>query len=198
MEKESHRPANHGTHIIKYPLEIKTERLTLRPLRMDDLQEVHTWQSDAETYQYINPPNTDISQTIEQIEQGIAAWQSDHQTNYNFGISRNGKLIGEIACSFGCGKCGKCVKGEAAIGYVIYRDFWDCGYETEATKALIEFCFSTLGAEKVIISCDIESIAELRVIENLGMQLRLENEDCEYFDGRPFKRNTYFLNNPTM
>jgi hypothetical protein len=53
-------------------------------------------------------------------------------------------------------------------------------------------------SEKIIMSCDVESIAELRVIENLGMQLRLENEDCKYFDGRSFKRNTYFLNNPVV
>jgi SAM-dependent methyltransferase len=43
--------------------------------------------------------------------------------------------------------------------------------------------------------CDVESLAELRVIESLGMKLKLENEDCQYNDGKPFKRNTYFLGN---
>jgi RimJ/RimL family protein N-acetyltransferase len=165
---------------------------------MDDLQAVHTWASDAETYKYINPPNTELSQTIEHIKWGIDEWQSGHQTNYSFGISLNGNLIGEISCSFGCGKCGRCVKGEAAAGYVIYRDFWNCGYETEAVNALIEFFFKTLNAEKIIMSCDVKSISELRVIENIGMRLRLENEDCSYFDGRPFKRNTYVLDNPLI
>jgi len=45
------------------------------------------------------------------------------------------------------------------------------------------------------MSCDIESHTELQVIKNLGMQLKLENEDCEYGDGRAFIRNTYFLDN---
>ena len=50
--------------------------------------------------------------------------------------------------------------------------------------------------EKIKMSCDVESLAELNEIERLGMQLILENEDVKTFDGRPFKRNTYILNKP--
>ena len=67
------------------------------------------------------------------------------------------KLIGEIGFSSGCGKCGRCVKGEIAIGYGIHQNFHKYGYEDEVVKAIIE--------------------------------------DCEYNDGKLFKRNTYILNN---
>jgi len=105
------------------------------------------------------------------------------------------KLIGEAGFSSGCGKCGNCVAGEVPLGANIHKDFLNFGYEKEAIDALIDYCFLTLGAEIVKMCCDIESTAELRLIESLGMQLIVENEDCEYNDGKPFKRNTYFLNN---
>ena len=104
------------------------------------------------------------------------------------------KLIGEIGFSNGCGKCGRCAPGEAAIGYNIHRNYKGCGYESEAIDAIIEHCFLALGADKIKMSCDVENLAELREIQRLDMQLLIENEDCETFDGRQFKRNTYVLN----
>ena len=178
-------------------MKLQTKRLTLRPLCMDDCHAVYAWQSDAETQKYTCPP-TDLSETEEYLEWAAGEWQSDHQTYHSFGIELNGQLIGEIAFSYGCGKCGRCVKGEAAVGYSIHRDFWDCDYETEALHAIIDHCFATLGAEKIKMSCDVEDRAQLRAIESLGMQLRLENEDCEYADGKPFKRNTYYLDGGTL
>jgi len=111
---------------------------------MDDSHTVYEWQSDAETQKYINPPHTNLTQTIEYLEWVTKEWQSSHQKYYSFGITLGGKLIGEISFSNGCGKCGRCVEGEAALGYVIHRNFRHCGYETEALKAVIEYCFSTL------------------------------------------------------
>ena len=172
-------------------MKIQTKRLILRPMRMDDAQAAYTWQSDAEVQE---SALTDINQTIEYLEWVTGEWQSSHQKYYCFGIMLGDKLIGEIGVSNGCGKCGRCVEGEASLGYGIHRDYWNCGYEAEAIDAIIEYCFSTLGAEKIKMSYHVGNLAELREIERLGMQLLLENEDCVTFDGRPFKRNTYILN----
>jgi len=177
---------------------MKTARLSLFPLCMDNLQEVHSWQSDPATMKYINPPHTEISQTVEYLEWVTGQWQKEHQTYYSYGIALNDVLIGEIGFSFGCGKCGRCIKGEAAIGYTIHQKFSGYGYEQEAIEAIIAHCFSVLNADKIKMSCDTESIAELQVIQRLGMQLIQDNEDCEYNDGKPFKRNIYVLNNPNL
>lgn len=173
-------------------LKIQTNRTVLRPLCMDDLQAAYAWQSCAATQVYNNAPHTDISQTVEYLEWVTAEWQGNHQKYYAFGIEVGGQLIGEIGFSLGCGKCGRCTAGEAAIGYVVHKDFWGNGYEAEVVNAVIKHCFS-LGAEKVKLSCDVKDVANLQLIESLGMRLMLENEDCEYSDGRPFVRNTYFL-----
>lgn len=162
---------------------------------MDDLHTVFEWQSDAETQKYINPPHTDISQAVEYLEWITEEWQSSHQKYFSFGIMLGDKLIGEIGFSYGCGKCGRCVPGEAALGYIIHPNFQNCDYETEAIKAIIEYCFSELGAKIIKNAVDIKNLAEIRVIESFGFQLKTENEECEYNDGKPFKRNIYYLNN---
>jgi RimJ/RimL family protein N-acetyltransferase len=164
---------------------------------MDDLDIVHEAKSDAEAMKYTNPPHTNLNETVEYLEWVIKEWESDHQTYYGFGIMCDDKLIGEIAFSHGCGKCGNCVEGEVSIGCGVYSDFQNCEYEyeKEAAKAIIEYSFSTLNAKIVKMCCDVESLAEIRLIESLEMQLKSENEDCEYNDGRPFKRNIYYLNN---
>ena len=174
-------------------MELKTDRLILRPLCVEDLDTLHESKSNAETMKYANPPHTDIKETAEYLEWVTEQWQSDHQTYFSFGIMLGDKLIGEIGFSSGCGKCGRCVKGEVAVGYGIHQDFQNYGYESEAVNAIIEHSFSTLNAEKIKMSCDIESLSELRLIESLGMELILKNEDCEYNDGKSFKRNTYIL-----
>jgi len=173
----------------------RTERLILRPLCMDDLNTVYKWQSDAQTMKYINSPHTDISQTAEYLEWVCKQWQSGHQTYYSFGIMLGDKLIGEISFSSGCGKCGRCVKGEVAIGYCIHKEFQAFCYEGEAVKAIIEHSFLKLSADTIKMSCEIESLAEIRLAESLGMLLKTENEDCEYNYGKPYKRNTYILCN---
>lgn len=174
-------------------MKINTKRMTLRPLTMDDLQAAYAWQSCAKTQEYINAPHTDISQTAEYLEWVTGEWQGGHQKYYVFGIALDGLLIGEVGFSLGCGKCGRCAPGETALGYVIHKDFWGHGYEAEVVDAVIKHCFLMPGAEKIKMSCDVKDATSLQLIENLGMQLMLENEDCAYGDGRAFVRNTYFL-----
>lgn len=174
---------------------IKTERLILRPLCMDDLDTVHEMKSDAESQKYVNPPHTNLNETVEYLEWVTKEWESNHQTYYSLGIVLGDKLIGEIGFSNGCGKCGRCVKGEVSIGYGVHPNFQDGDYEKEAINAIIEYCFSILDSEIIKMCCDVESLAELRLIESLGMKLKVENEECQYNDGKPFKRNIYYLNN---
>jgi len=171
---------------------LHTPRLTLRPQRMDDAQALYAWQSDAETQRYINPPHTSIAETTEYLEWVVGEWQGDHQKYYAFGIELHGSLIGEIAFSYGCGKCGRCQPGEAALGFVFHRDVWGNGYATEAAGVIIEHCFS-IGARKIKMACDVRNIAAMRVAEKLGFLRLEETETSEYNDGSPQVRNCYVL-----
>jgi len=177
---------------------INTKRLVIRPLTMNDVESVHRWQADEETHEYVQPPITDISETVEYLEMITNEWEGDHQTYYGFGIVLDDELIGEIVFTYGCGGCGRCAPGQAGIGYLIHKDFWGNGYEAEASEAMIEYCFSTIGAKEVFMDHNIDDLDSYKVIESFGFQMRIENEKCEYKEGKTYMRNTYVLHNPTL
>ena len=166
---------------------IKTERLILRPLCSDDLYEVNDYSANADNTKYLTLPNTNLKETQEYLKWVSDEWNKDIQTYYGFAVTLNGKLIGEIA--FG----GEYGTNEVSIGWIIHRDFWNCGYATEATAAIIDFCFNSMGITKITTSCDIENTASRRIMEKLGMQLESEHKPWEYRDGKLSKEGSYFL-----
>lgn len=55
-------------------------------------------------------------------------------------------------------------------GYRIRRKFWNQGYTTEATKALIEKSFKESGINKIVAWAIKENRASTRVMEKAGLQ----------------------------
>jgi len=176
---------------------INTKRLVIRPITADDLHSVFKWQSCAESRKYINTPLTDISQSEENLKHSVEQWEGNHQSYYGFGILLGDEMIGEVAITYGCGGCGSCAPGEAVIGYIFDKDFWGNDYESEVTEAMIEYCFSTLGAEKIFMCHAHEDTETARVINSFGFQFHSEQKN-EQTDGKVYLENGYFLHNPTL
>lgn len=56
------------------------------------------------------------------------------------------------------------------IGYCLKRSFWNKGYATEATRALLKFGFEYLRLHRVFATCDSVNVASARVLEKAGMK----------------------------
>lgn len=56
------------------------------------------------------------------------------------------------------------------LGYVFDPTQWGQGYATEAANALVEVCFRTWGAHRVIARCNPENTRSWRLLERLGMR----------------------------
>ena len=57
----------------------------------------------------------------------------------------------------------------ASLGFAVNPDYQNRGYATEATVALAEFAFTTLGLSKVFAECDTRNVASYMVMEKAGM-----------------------------
>ena len=57
----------------------------------------------------------------------------------------------------------------AEIGYWIQRKAWNCGYGTEAVKAIIDYAMNTLRMDEVVAICHPDNTASIRVLEKAGM-----------------------------
>jgi ribosomal-protein-alanine N-acetyltransferase len=58
--------------------------------------------------------------------------------------------------------------GEVEIGYSISEEHRNCGYMTEAAKAVVRFAFEKAGQDVLVAIVKPENIASRRVIEKLG------------------------------
>lgn len=142
-------------------IRIKTERLLLRPLTVDDAQDVFEWVSDERVARYM------VYTTYTDIEQ-VKAWltfASQDTATYNFGFERlfDGKLIGS-------GDIGPYRKhGGWGFGYNFRYDCWGMGYATEATKAMINYAYENFGARKFASSHCEPNLASGNVMKKCGL-----------------------------
>ena len=58
----------------------------------------------------------------------------------------------------------------AKLGYAIAADHWGHGYATDATRAIVEFGFATLGLHRISAAIGPDNAASIAVAERLGMQ----------------------------
>ena len=104
---------------------------------------------------------------------GLAAeWIATHEEKFErnenivFGITlrETGELIGVVGVM-------PEPHDQAEFGYWIGKPYWNRGYATEATAAVIRYAFETLGVNRVEASHFVRNPASGRVMEKCGMHL---------------------------
>ena len=159
---------------------ISTERLLLRPFTESDALRVEMLLDDKEIasntkridYPYPKGGGADWIATHQPARQtgdgyvfAICCWRpqdSDSETKDETGDDEP-CLIGAIGLEINK------EDHNAELGYWIGRHFWNQGYCTEATKAVIEFGFETLGLRRIASQHMARNPASGRVMEKAGM-----------------------------
>ncbi|MBM7542232.1 GNAT family N-acetyltransferase [Amphibacillus cookii] len=144
---------------------IETERLYLRELIKEDIQELAKVLSDPESMQYYPNP---FNQTG--VEKWIQ-WNIDNYKKYNHGlwavILKGGEtFIGD------CGITMQAIENEIVpeIGFHIIKKYWNQGYATEAATACRDYAFNVLNYSKIFSYTTLENRSSQKVAEKLGMQ----------------------------
>lgn len=146
-------------------MEIKTERLVLKPLTMACLDSVHAYASDPENTRYMMfLPNETIEETAQFIRDSETQWRMSDPTNREFVIFCGETLIGGIDV------CRLEEPDAAELGWILNKAFWGHGYAAEAARALIDHAAKHWGFRRFIAHCDAENRGSWRVMEKLGMR----------------------------
>jgi len=139
-----------------------TERLVLRPLRIEDVDALHPMYSDADANIYgSHPATTTLEESRTRLEKAIAdpTWRAWAVT-----LKGDDIAIGTVACYEK--RQGKVTE----IGYVLKRAFWGKGIVTEAVAAMIDLLFAE-GQRRVFADTDPDNKASTAVLERLGFTL---------------------------
>ena len=148
-----------------YP-SLTTERLILRPFRIEDAAEVQRLAGDyavAATTLRIPHPYEDGM-----FEQWFAtlgpAFEKGEQIALAITARENGALFGAIGLTLDAANQG------AEIGYWIGKPYWGRGYATEAARALVRFGFEQLGLNRISARHFAHNPASGRVLQKAGLR----------------------------
>ena len=141
---------------------IKTERLRLRPYKLQDVGNILVIASDPEWARFLPVPQP---YTMADAEQFIASQVLlDREQHQSWAIEQNEAIIGGIDIRFDFENH----LGE--LGYSLARPWWGQGLMTEAARAVIDAAFLAYPElNRIRAMADARNRASLRVMEKLGM-----------------------------
>ena len=145
---------------------LKTERLTLRPLDISDVDTVHIYASDPELTRYmIHLPNDTREETMHFLKMVTAEWQKNMPESYEFAVVLEEKQIGAVSISLNDDRT------EGELGWIFNKNYQGKGYAAEAALAVKEFALKDLKVRKLTAHCDYRNQPSFRLMEKIGLTL---------------------------
>jgi ribosomal-protein-alanine N-acetyltransferase len=168
--------------LAELPLDLVTPRLTLRPSRVEDVEDLWPWVSDPAFPRHMSwNAHVDRAQTqawLRGARERLAA-----NTSVTWAIVHGGHVSGCIGLDGIEWRMRALRVDRAELGYWLAPPLWGHGYMTEAALAVLKFGFETLGLHKIVVQCFAENDASRRVIEKCGFRLIGMQEDDVWRDG---------------
>jgi len=156
---------------------LTTDRLILRPLVSQDLDDLAFLLAQPVLMQYI----TGHPLSYDQVRDGLRQ-QIRHHDQYGFGfcaviLKENGALIGRGGLKPGESPDG--ITGE--LSWFLRTDYWGRGLATELGQVSIEYGIVNLHLARIFATAYRANHASVRVMEKLGMRLvRADDDEVEY------------------
>lgn len=160
--------------------EIKTERLLLRRLKKDDVNEIFSLRSNEEVMKYIDKERAASLKDAE-IFINLINGSADSNTGITWAIELKqnpGKMIGSIGFW-------RLIKEHfrAEIGYMLHPDFWRKGIMKEALVAVIDFGFNEIKLHSIEAQINPENTASARILESFGFVKEAHFKENYFFEG---------------
>ncbi|WP_149207690.1 GNAT family N-acetyltransferase [Flavobacterium johnsoniae] len=170
---------------------IETERLLLRRITNDDVNEVFELRSNPETMKFIPRPlvkdNEDALLHIAMIEEKI---ETNIGINWAITLKDNPKLLGIIGYYR--------MQPEnyrAEIGYMLSPDFHGKGIIPEAVNVLLKYGFENLKLHSIEAVIDPENHASEKVLQKCGFVKEAHLREAEFWEGKFLDKVIYSLLN---
>lgn len=163
-------------------MEFKTERLYIRPVRIEDKESMFRYRSDLGTNKYLSL----IPQSVEDVALFIEKTSPEINvpgTWFQFVIVEQSSnlLIGDIGIHF---LDTDLENKQVEIGYTLDKEFRGKGYATEALKIVIDHLINSLCKHRIIASIDPANLDSIRLVERLGFRKEAHFVESLFFHGK--------------
>jgi ribosomal-protein-alanine N-acetyltransferase len=172
-------------------LPLTTRRLVMRDFSEGDLPDVLAMRGDPEVARFMDFAAETRAQTRAWLDGVVAHARTRPRDGYNLAVVHRatGRVIGWIG--FGESSRYPTGSGEHGVGYMFTRAHWGQGYAAEALRAVIDYSFGALGAQRVSAWCWAENRASARVMEKVGMRFERRYERTEPKSGQATEAMEY-------
>lgn len=151
-----------------------TERMRLRPFRLEDLDALWAIQRDPETMRWYPHPFA-REESEGWIRRNLERYERDGYGLWAVQLLEDGRFAGS------CGLAIQQVDGasELEAGWMFDRELWNRGLATEAGRACRDLAFGPMGRTRLISLVRPENVASCRVAEKLGMTAEKETTHAQ-------------------
>jgi RimJ/RimL family protein N-acetyltransferase len=173
-------PEVHLPYELSGPL--RTERLLLRTMTVDDVDDIHAYQSLEDVCRYLPFEPRTRDQVVEKVTQYSTALALGADGDYwQLAIEEAGapgRVVGDVYFTI---KSVANATGE--IGWTLHPDFVGRGYMTEAASAVLDIAFGPIGLHRVFANLDPRNDASAALCERLGMRREADFVEDVWFKG---------------
>ena len=142
-----------------------TERLILRSLTLEDAADVQRLAGDRDialmTVAIPHPYEDGMAEAW--IRSCSEDYEKDEGLNFAITLKADKNLIGAIGLEL------EREHERAELGYWIGKPYWNCGYATEAVRAVVAYSFKVLKLNRIYAYHFTRNPASGRVLEKIGM-----------------------------
>jgi RimJ/RimL family protein N-acetyltransferase len=158
---------------------LQTDRLVLRAPVPEDTETLAPMYADPEVMRYVGDGRTlTRAETERSVRRMIEHWAADGFGLFTTVRKEDGAVIGRVGLLVWNTETwepttraqGAEVPTEVEVGYTLGRDFWGCGYATEAAGAVRDYALGRLGAERLIALIIHGNTASENVARKLGLE----------------------------
>lgn len=146
---------------------LKTVRLTLRPITLDDQHDIFKYASNPKFSQRVQWQTHETLQDTENyIQHTLAQQQQNKAFVWGITLVDTDRVIGTIHLTNYT-----TIHKRAQLSFLLSEDYWARGIMSEAGRAIVEYAFEALDIQKIIAECFIENHRTHRVLQKIGMGL---------------------------
>lgn len=146
---------------------LTTERLILRKITIEDIDDMYAYASNDEVSKYLTwETHRNITDTKDYIKLILNNYKNNKIAPWGIEHKETKKMIGSIDFVnwFPNDKV-------AEIGYVLSQDYWGKGLMTEAARELIAFGFEKMDLIRIQARCFTKNFGSERIMQKTGMTL---------------------------
>ena len=162
-----------------YPL--VTERLELRPLRLDDLDDLLVYHSRPDVTRYLYWEPRDRPRMLEALRQRMRMSSLSHEGDglvLGAALRATGTVVGEVNLGWLSEQ-----HRQGEIGFVFNPAYHGRGLAGEAAQVMLRLGFADLGLHRIVGRCDARNGPSARLMERLGMRREAHFVHNEIFKG---------------